>query len=223
MKEIVLAANAEGLDVVCHVDGSATIQSMIDAIEVSIEAGNKEMRNALHHLFWPHPDDLQRILDMDLPVNITPNFSTDWTGQDLLAYGLLGEERTKERLSMYPTVFNNGNKVSLSADIPSSPLALIGPLFNMEAAMTMQDPTNPDSKVFPPGRKGITLEQAIKSVTINAAWQLRMENKIGSIQVGKYADLVILGENLFDVAPRDIAEVKVIATMMDGHYTYGPK
>ncbi len=220
MRKIVLAANAKGLDVATHTDGSATVRAMIDAIEASKEAGYSDTRNSLHHLFWAHPDDLQRILDMNLTVNITPNFSTDWTGQDMLAYQLLGEERTKEQLSTYPIVFANGNKVSLSADIPSSPLALIAPLFNMEAAITLQDPTSPDSKVFPPGRKGITLKQAIKGVTIFPAWQIRMESKIGSIEVGKYADLVILEKNLFDVAPRDIAEVKVEATIMDGKFTY---
>ena len=86
--------------------------------------------------------------------------------------------------------------------------------------MTLQDPTNPDSRPFPEGRKGITLEQAIKGVTIFSAWQMRMEDKIGSIEVGKYADLVILEKNLFDVKPRDIADVKVKATMMDGKFTY---
>ena len=121
---------------------------------------------------------------------------------------------------MYPKVFANGNKVSLSADIPSAPIEHIGPLFQIETAMTLQDPTNPDSEVFPEGRKGITLEQGIKGVTIFPAWQMRMENKIGSIEVGKYADLVILEKNLFDVEPRDIADVKVLATMMDGKFTH---
>ena len=47
-----------------------------------------------------------------------------------------------------------------------------------------------------------------------------MEGKLDSIEVGKYADLVILGENLFDVAPQDMADVPVRATMMDGRFTY---
>jgi len=223
MKRVVLAANARGLDVFTHVDGSATVRNKIDAIEASREAGYTDARNALHHLFWTHPDDLQRILDMDIPVNVSPNFSTDWSGQRELALQLLGEERVQQQLTMYPKVFNNGNKVSISADIPSAPIEHIGPLFSMEVAMTIQDPSNPDSEVFPPGRKGITLEQAIKGVTIDPGWQLRMEEKIGSIEVGKYADLVILEKNLFDVAPRDIAEVKVVATMMDGKFTYQTK
>ena len=82
------------------------------------------------------------------------------------------------------------------------------------------NPADPNSKPFPPGRKGITLEQGIEGVTINAAWQLRMEDKIGSLGVGKYADLVVLEKNLFDVKTEDIADVKVLATMMDGEFTH---
>ena len=220
IKEVVLACNAQGLDVITHVDGSATVRGMIDAIEASREAGYTDARNALHHLFWTHPDDLRRILEMDLLVNVTPNFTTDWSGQDLLAMDLLGEERTREQYGKFPIVFRNGNKVSLSADIPSGPVEHIGPLFQIECAMTLREPGNDDSKVFPPESEGISLELAIKGVTSYPAYQLRMENKIGSIEVGKYADLVVLEKNLFDVEPTDIADVKVLETIMDGKTTF---
>ena len=220
MKQVVLACNAKGLDVNTHVDGSRTVRNKIDAIEASRAAGHTDARNQLSHLFWAHPNDLGRIKAMDITVNVSPNFSTDWSGQKGLALSLLGPERVQQQLSKYPNVFANGNKVSLSADIPSAPLEHIGPLLQMQTAMTMRDPTNPDSEVFPDGRKGITLEQAIEGVTINPAWQIRMEDKIGSIEVDKYADLVILEKNLFDVAADDIADVKVEATMMDGKFTY---
>ena len=220
IKKIVLAANARGLDVNTHVDGSATVRNKIDAIEASRKAGYTDARNQLSHLFWTHPADLQRIFDMDITINVTPNFSTDWSGQRELALLLLGPGRVQQQLSIYPRIFANGNRVSLSADIPSAPIEHISPLFSLEAAMTMRDPSNFASRVFPEGRKGITLEQAIKGVTMFPAWQMRMEDKIGSIEVGKYADLVILEKNLFDVKPRDIADVKVLATMMDGKFTY---
>lgn len=90
-------------------------------------------------------------------------------------------------------------------------MVAISPLFNVQSAMTLSNPSDPDSKTFPPGRKGIT---------INAAWQLRMEDKIGSLEVGKYAELVVLEKNLFDVKTDDIADVKVLGTIMDGNFTH---
>ena len=47
-----------------------------------------------------------------------------------------------------------------------------------------------------------------------------MEDKLGSLEVGKYADLVVLEQNLFDVSPDKVADVKVVATVMDGEFTY---
>ena len=85
---------------------------------------------------------------------------------------------------------------------------------------TFKNPKNPDSKVFPTGLEPITLEQAHRAVTINVAWQIRMEDKLGSIEVCKYADFVVLEENLFDMTPDKIAHVKIMATIMDGEFTY---
>ena len=57
-------------------------------------------------------------------------------------------------------------------------------------------------------------------MTIDPAWQTRMEDKIGSLEVGKYADIVVLDKNLFDLRPDEIAEVSVQATMVNGKFTY---
>ena len=78
----------------------------------------------------------------------------------------------------------------------------------------------PDQGRIPPGRAGIKLEQAIRAATINVAWQIRMEDKLGSLEVGKYADLVVLEQNLFDVSPDMVANVRVVATIMDGEFTH---
>ena len=55
---------------------------------------------------------------------------------------------------------------------------------------------------------------------MDAAYSVRMEDKIGSIEVGKYADLVFLKQNLFDVQPERISDVAIEATMMNGRYTW---
>jgi hypothetical protein len=97
----------------------------------------------------------------------------------------------------------------------------MGALTQCEAAITRMDPSNPDdTRVFPPMSQALTLEQCLRTVTLEGAWQARMEDKLGSIEIGNYADLVILEKNLFDVEPGEIADVKVVATMMDGRYTF---
>jgi hypothetical protein len=66
------------------------------------------------------------------------------------------------------------SKVSISSDVPSGPIEHIGPLFIDAGRDDHDGPSNPDSEVFPAGRKGITRDQAIKAVTILPAWQNRL-------------------------------------------------
>jgi len=123
-------------------------------------------------------------------------------------------------LARYTDLMRRAHNVSISSDIPSSPIEMIAPLFNVEIAMTQQDPTNPDSKPFPESRETSTLDQALKAVTIHPARQQDMQEKIGTIEVGKYADLVVLDNDITEVAPRDISNIKVIGTVMDGWFTH---
>jgi len=220
MKELILAANEAGLDVVIHVDGDATARGTIDAIEATRKAGHPDARNVMHHVYWVHPDDQKRIEAMKIPLDISPIFLTDWSDGDKPVVNLLGEERTQSEFAKFLGPVEAGSNVSLAADVPSAPLSIDAPLLSVESVITRRDPLNDDSKVFPPGAKGMTLEQALAAVTINPAWQIRMEDKLGSLEVGKYADLVVLDKNLFDIDPTEISEVNVLMTMMDGRFVF---
>jgi len=65
-----------------------------------------------------------------------------------------------------------------------------------------------------------TLEEALVINTINPAWSLRMEDDIGSIEVGKYADMIILNHNLFTIDPSEIHKTRVQTTIFKGKVVY---
>ncbi|MXU65180.1 amidohydrolase [Oceanomicrobium pacificus] len=219
--EIVKLANAAGLDVAIHTDGDASTRAAVDAILASREAGYGDARNVLHHLLWTHPDDMDRIVEFEIPVNATPSFTTDWTGQDEQSYRMLGEERTELEMGKYTDVLLAGNRVSISADVPSTSPDMQAPLHQVEAAVTLMEPTEQgSSKPFPKSRTPVSVEEALKAVTIDAAWQLRMEDKVGSLEVGKLADLVVLSDSPFKVEPLEIDAIRVEMTMMDGEFTF---
>ncbi len=220
VEEVIMKANAKGIDVSTHADGSATIRATIDSIIASREAGNTDARNSLQHYAVVHPDDMKRVAEFQIPVNLTPIWRTDWGNGYQLALDKLGENRTHNYFQKLRTVIDTGTKVSISADVPSTPSEEAGALFQLEAAMTRVNPNDPNSEPWPAKADEITLEQGLKALTIDPAWQARMEDKVGSLEVGKYADLVILEKNLFDVAPTEVADVKVMGTMMDGKFTY---
>jgi predicted amidohydrolase YtcJ len=69
-------------------------------------------------------------------------------------------------------------------------------------------------------KQQITREEAIRAFTINGAWALKMESEIGSIVVGKRADLIVLSGDLMACAQDDIKDLQVVLTMLDGQVVY---
>ena len=92
------------------------------------------------------------------------------------------------------------------------------PLEMIETAVTRRTWKEPDYQLAP--QEAISVESAIKAVTNHAAWQLMSENEIGSLEVGKYADLVILEEDPRKVEPASISEIKVFETWLNGKKVY---
>ncbi len=216
---VVLAAAKVDLDVFTHSDSTGTARAMVDAILAANKAGYPS-RSAIHHASWIHPDDQKRIIEHKIPISTTPNFSNDWSDTDKDALNLLGEERTRTMFGRYPYFARAGVSVTLSADVPSTPPDMQAPLFVIQGAVTLKNPADPKAKKFPPDNEPMSLELAIRGMTMEAAWQLHMEDKIGSLEVGKYADLVVLDNNPFEVELEQISAIDVLMTMMDGRFTY---
>ena len=219
--EMALAANAAGLDLSVHTDGSKTNRDTIDAFIAAKEAGFTDARNSLHHYANVHPDDQQRVIEHKIPVNITTLWATTWSGGLDGAMQILGEKRATENFQQIRTAIDGGTSVSIAADVPSTTPELMGPLTQCEAAITRKDPSNPtDTRIFPPMSQAITLDQCLKSVTYEGAWQARKEDVLGTIEAGKLADLVIIEKNLFEVSSDQIADTKILGTLMDGNFTH---
>ncbi len=216
---IVTKAAEIGLDVMVHTDGDRSSRAAVDAF-LAARKLDPDNRSALHHAIYVHPDDQKRIIDNKIPINSTPNFTNTFGNGDKDNLRIRGEEQVNSSLGRYPHFARNGVRVSISADVPSTPSSMQGPLFVMQCAVTLKDASDPNARAFPENRVPMTLEEAIRAVTINAAWQLRMEDRVGSIEKGKLADLVILAQNPFEVDPMKLKDIEIIATMMDGKYTY---
>ena len=90
----------------------------------------------------------------------------------------------------------------------------------MEIGHTRQYVGRPEAPIQPPVEERLSIEQLIRAYTINGAYQLRLSEKIGSISVGKQADMVLLDQNLFEVDPYAIHKVKVLKTWLAGEVVY---
>ncbi|MFY0662497.1 MAG: amidohydrolase [Shimia sp.] len=222
--EIVLKANAAGLDVAVHVDGDKTVRETVDSFVKAKNSGFADARNSLQHLAFAHPDDIERIIQHGILSNITPIWGTSWSGGLDGALNIMGLARTVSEFQRIRTLMDAGAPVSIGADVPSTDPNLMGALTLCEAAVTRLDPSNPDDdRYFPPVYQALTLDQCLYAATMGGAYDARMEDKIGSLEFGKYADLVILEKDLHSVLPSEIADVKILGTMKDGKFTYGGK
>jgi predicted amidohydrolase YtcJ len=105
-------------------------------------------------------------------------------------------------------------RISLHNDPPVTPEE---PLRNISVAVTR---ISPSGRVLGPEER-LTVVQALRAQTIDAAWQLFAEDVIGSLEVGKYADLVVLSADPRAVPPEDIAGLDVRATYLAGRKVYG--
>jgi hypothetical protein len=90
----------------------------------------------------------------------------------------------------------------------------------MEIGHTRQFSGEASASIQPRESERLDIASLIRGYTLDGAYQLRMEDEIGSLEVGKKADLVVLDKNLFEIDPYSFSSVKVIMTVLDGRIIY---
>ena len=116
-----------------------------------------------------------------------------------------------ERYMPAGTAFREGHRVTIHSDNPATP---IGPLRVMRTAI-LRTPRKGQQAIGASER--LSIDQALRAMTTNAAWQLGIESHRGSLEPGKAADLVILSRNPFDTPPEELVSIEVLSTWIDGH------
>jgi predicted amidohydrolase YtcJ len=217
----IMATQKAGFDMHIHVDADGSARTVLDAYEeVQKKLGLGGRRHAIAHNSTVHPSDIPRYQKMGIIANCSPMWGTDYNGTYIDSFNkLLGEKRVEEEIFPYGDLVRSGAIVTYGNDAPGIEIEDSPPLINLEAAVTRKRPGYPDDRVFV-ARQKVTLEQAIRCYTYNGAYQLRMEDQIGSIAVGKKADLVVLEKDLFKIPADQIHSTKIVQTMMDGKVTY---
>lgn len=112
-------------------------------------------------------------------------------------------------------MLNTGARVVAGSDWISESM---NPLVAIQIAITRR-PLDGSSPSWLPGERA-TLAEMIEAYTINGSWLARQENKTGSVEVGKAADLIVLEQNLFEVDPMQLQQVRVLLTQLEGKTVY---
>ncbi|MGH8245453.1 MAG: amidohydrolase, partial [Gammaproteobacteria bacterium] len=213
----VAALDADGFQVHIHAIGDRAVRVALDAFEF-VRAGNgvNDNRHHIAHIQMIHPDDQGRFVKLGVVANFQPlwAFADDYIVK--LTYPRLGDERMKY---VYPigNIWKTGAKVAFGSDWSVSSA---NPLQGIEVAVSRMGPLGETITPFLPEQR-ITLEQAIASYTVNAAFVNHLDDMTGTIQAGKRADLIVLDRNLFEVPPQEISDARVLLTLFDGTAVYG--
>ena len=221
LNNLVTELEKAGFQIHVHVDGDKASNMALEAFEAAREVndmGNR--RHTMTHLTLVQPDDIPRLKELDIIANIQgfwgfPDVEENWI--DELIAPKIGIERVNK---MYPfrSIKESGAMIVASSDWPVSTHE---PLPAIEVAIRRQSPfdDSPDARPLNP-EEGLDLETMLAAYTINGAYFMQQEDVTGSIEVGKYADLIVLDQNLFEIPVHEISDTKVLLTLLEGEVVY---
>lgn len=206
-------AHDAGWQIAIHANGDAAIDVTLDAYEAALIANPRtDHRHRIEHCSIAWDEHFARMRKF----GITPSFLIGHVYYWGRAFRdkILGPERAA-RLDATASALNAGVRFTLHSDYD---VTEIGPLRCMENAVTriMRD----GGEVLAP-EECITAEQAIRSMTIDAAYQARMDHAVGTLDPGKYADLVVLEEDPMAVEPTRISQIAIRETWVEGKKRFG--
>jgi hypothetical protein len=205
-----------GLQIHVHAIGDAAIRRALDGFAAMRAAnGMSDNRHQITHLQLIHPDDRPRFAELNIGAVFQPLWAYPDPAAMELDVAMLGEERTWQ---MYPirSVQEAGGRIVGASDYY---VTEIDPLLAIETAITRQDPWTNEGPILNASER-VDLDTMIAAYTINGAYQMKLENQQGSIEVGKRADLIVLDRNLFEIPSSEISDAKVTMTVFDGRTVY---
>jgi predicted amidohydrolase YtcJ len=210
MRAMIAEAHRQGWQVGVHTQGDRAIGAVLDAIEAAMEAHPRpDPRHRIEHCGFPRPDQIERMARLGVIAVCQPNYLHDQGDEFLVRLG----ERAHRLIPMREEL-DAGVAVALSsdADVTSfNPLETIG---NAVARTTMGGrPIGAD--------QALSVEEAIRAHTIGAAFALFADDRIGSIEPGKYADLTVIDGDPFAVDPREIRSLPIWMTVIGGDVVHG--
>ncbi|MEO7588905.1 MAG: amidohydrolase [Arachnia sp.] len=213
LADVVDRAHRDGWQIGVHANGDAAIDVTLDAYAAALaRTPGQDHRHRIEHCSVLHDDQIDRMVEMGL----SPSFLIGhirWWGT-AFRDRLLGLDRANH-YDPCASALAAGLRISLHSDWNVTP---IEPLRYVEDAVTR---IMAESGDVLNGDERIPVEAALRAVTIDAAWQCRSDDITGSIEVGKYADLVILEDDPTTADPTRIAGIAVSQTLLAGELRHG--
>jgi predicted amidohydrolase YtcJ len=206
--------DGQGFQLFIHAIGDRGIRVSLDALEEARRAnGPGDSRHELVHVELLSPQDVPRFKELDVtacmqPRHCAPDITGKWAAN-------VGPERAKYAWA-FRSLEEAGARLAFASDWDVSEME---PVVGIYTAVTRRalDGTHPEGWI---PEQRVSVETAVEAYTRGGAYANFLEDNRGSIEVGKYADLVVLSDNLFEIRPEEIKATRVLLTLVGGEEVY---
>lgn len=206
-----------GYQVNVHAIGDAANRQILDAFEAAYKEDPSGMarRNRIEHAQVVSLQDIPRFKTLGLIASMQPTHATSDMN---MAEDRVGKERIKGAYA-WQTFLKQGTVIAGGSDFP---VESANPFFGLHAAVTRTDHNGKPIAGWHP-EEAMTLPQAFRAFTLDAAYAEHQEKSIGSLEAGKWADFIVVDQDPFSIAPADIWKTQVLETWVAGEQVYRQK
>ena len=233
-KKLVLELDKRGYQVMTHALRGDSAHLVLDTYEAAEKAnGSRDRRFRMEHAEIFPLEDLPRFAKLGIVVSTQPSFCCSDIGSNF-------DPQDKTPTDRWRSLEQSGAMLAFGSDWPCTwppdPFAgmqqvVLRTVWHSAAASAMvggvfdgagQGGTVPTLSAYVP-EESITVEQAVNAYTIGSAYARFSEDKLGTLEVGKEADLAVLSQDIFSVAPQELAKTHVVMTMVGGKIVFTEK
>jgi len=196
-----------GFQIHVHVNGDAGLDAVLEILQkLQVENPRDDHRFTIHHVAYARPDQALRLAALGGTVQANPYYL--WALGDKYAEVGLGYRRASQMVPLQ-SFARTGMRIALHSDFTMAPAQ---PLLLAWAAATRM---TAEGNVLGLSER-ISLQQALRAITIDAAWQIGQDDHIGSIAAGKQADFTVLEQDPFEVPLESVKDIPIWGTVFEG-------
>ncbi|MEW5250925.1 amidohydrolase [Microbulbifer sp. 2201CG32-9] len=211
--ELLKLATDRGFQVNVHAIGDRANHIVLNHLQtLHRDSDQKPFRHRVEHAQVLQTEDIPRFTQMDLIASMQP---THATSDKNMAAARLGQERL-EGAYAWQKFIQQGTPIAGGSDFPVEPA---NPLFGLHAAVTRRDRQGQPLRGWRI-EEAMTLPQALRAFTLDAAYASHQEKVIGSLEAGKFADFILLDRDIFTIDPQEIWRTNVLETWVEGERVY---
>ena len=213
LRKLFKLATEADFQVAIHAIGDKGNRIALDEIEHAYATvGGRHLRHRIEHSQVVAIDDIPRFKSLDVIPSMQPTHATSDMN---MAEIRIGRERLKGAYA-WRTFLDQGSIVVSGSDYP---VELANPFDGIHAAVTRQNKANqPEGGWLP--EEAMTIEEAMRSFSIDAAWGAHQEDSLGGLTKGKWADFIVIDQDIYNIPAEDIWKTQVLETWLAGKLVY---